>query len=135
MELPKLNEKLSNIFSAKNKKRTYKIHFKGDKGSIIFVEHAKKEWVLQAFLKTAKIVGGKLGTQDLPKGWVVDDRQKLMWLNPQIEPYIKNVEENVARNKFSNFTIFKYELKKMEFEETEKDVFEVRLFVDIWVSV
>lgn len=133
MKLPMLNSKLSNLFSAKNKKRTYKIHFKGSKGDIVFTEYAKKDWVMQAFLKTAKLVGGKLGSTDLPKGWVVDDKQKLAWLSPQINAYVKNVEENVAK-KIENFVIYKYNLSKMVFAEVEGGVYEVKVFVDIEVS-
>jgi len=134
MKLPVLNKKLSSIFSAKNSKRTYKIHFKGEKGTILFIELAKKEWVLNAFLKTAKLLKHDLVKKDLLKSWVVDDKDKLGWLTPQIKPYIANVQENV-RKKYNNFLIFKYEIEKMEFKEVDPKTYEVGVFVNIWVSV
>lgn len=133
-EISSLNRKLSNIFSAKNKHRTYKIYFKGEDGEIIFKEYAQKEWVLQAFLNTARVIGKKLNRKDLPKTWLVDDKQRLEWLSPQIRPYIENVQDNIKK-KFPNFLIWDYKIQKMEFEEKNKDTYEIRVFVKIRVSL
>jgi len=134
LDLPVLNNKLSSIFSAKNSKRTYNIHFKGEKGTILFKEYAKKEWVLNAFMKTARLLKKDLIKDNLLKAWIVDDKDKLNWLTPQIKPYIQNVQDNVKK-KFKNFLIFKHEIEKMEFEEIDSKTYEIRVYVNIWVSV
>jgi len=85
-------------------------------------------------MKTARLLKKDLIKDNLLKAWIVDDKDKLNWLTPQIKPYIQNVQDNVKK-KFKNFLIFKHEIEKMEFEEIDSKTYEIRVYVNIWVSV
>lgn len=129
-------QKFPSFFSAKNQVRKYKIDIKGDEGTIIFTEKAKKDFILMAFKWAVRHIkdGKKVSNEDIPKEWSVIKPEHLSWLSTQIRSYIKDVETQV-RNKHSDFTIFKHELVRMDFVEVDSKTYDIKIFVKIWVSV
>lgn len=137
--------KMPNLFSRKNIYRKYSLSLykNQDEGKIVFFEKIKKDFFFQALLKSLK----KLSKQEFIQNIAKEDFQQFratkedlkkatgisQFINAKMGEYVNQIKQEWKKT-HPLWDIYKHDFSSIEFQETEKGIYDVTFELGIWVT-